>query len=289
MAPSTSDCMRICALIVSATFCAMAASPAPPVETQLEQGYRHMYNLEFSQAHRSFAEWQGVHPDDPMAPASDAAAYLFSEFDRLHILQSEFFTHDQHFITDHKLTPDPVLKRKFQAALDVARKLAGRSPSNPNSMFALLLASGLNSDYMALIEKRYAASFQEMKAARQDAERLLAANPNYCDAWVAVGVENYMLSIKAAPLRWLLRLAGGETDRAVGIQKLKLAAEKGHYLAPFARLLLGVASLRDKDVAGARRLLEGLAREYPNNPLYVQELARMRSAFPAVDAAGVPR
>ena len=31
----------------------------------------------------------------------------FSEFDRLHILQSEFFTHDQHFITDHKLAPDP--------------------------------------------------------------------------------------------------------------------------------------------------------------------------------------
>jgi len=253
-------------------------------ETPLEQGYRHMYNLEFEQAHRSFAEWHVQHPDDPLAPASDAAAYLFTEFDRLHILQSEFFTHDQHFITDHKLSPDPALKKKFEAALADARTLAGRAPSQPDSMFANVLASGLHSDYLALIEKRYAASFTEMKQARMDAERLLAAHPDRCDAWVAVGVENYMLSIKAAPMRWLLRMAGGQTDRTVGIQKLKTAAEKGHLLAPFARLLLAVASLRDKDIPRARDILENLAREYPHNPLYTQELARMQST-----GAGVAR
>ncbi|HKE20788.1 MAG TPA: hypothetical protein VKB88_00270 [Bryobacteraceae bacterium] len=264
--------------------CAAAGAAVSASETALEQGYRHMYNLEFDEAHHSFAEWQSLHPDDAMAPASDAAAYLFSEFDRLHILQSEFFTHDQHFITDHKLTPDPALKRKFEAALARAKDLAGRAPSNPDSMFASLLATGLHSDYLALIEKRYAASFQEMKQARTDAEKLLAAHPDRCDAWVAVGVENYMLSVKPAPVRWLLRLAGGETDRALGIQKLKLAAERGHLLAPFARLLLAVADLRDKDMQHARDILESLAREYPRNPLYTQELARMQPA-----GTGVPR
>jgi len=273
-------------ITISLLFAAAAASAAPPVakETSIEQGYRHMYNLEFDQAHRSFNEWRNQHPEDPLAPASDAAAYLFSEFDRLHILQSEFFTHDQHFITDHKLTPDPALKRKFEAELAQAKTLAAKTPSDPDSRFAALLASGLHSDYLALIEKRYGASFQEMKQARTAAEQLLAAYPDRCDAWVAVGVENYMLSIKAAPMRWLLRLAGGETDRALGIQKLKLAAQKGHFLAPFARLLLAVAALRDKDVNHARDILENLAREYPRNPLYTQELARMQSL-----AAGVPR
>jgi len=263
---------------------AAVAAPAWCTETQLEQGYRHMYNLEFVEAHRSFAEWHSLHPDDPMAPTSDAAAYLFAEFDRLHILQSEFFTHDQHFITDHKLTPDPALKVKFEAALAEARKLAGLAPSNPNSLFAKLLAAGLHSDYLALIEKRYAASFQEMKQARQQAEQLLAAYPDRCDAWVAVGVENYMLSVKPAPIRWMLRLAGGETDRRVGIQKLKLAAQKGHLLAPFARLLLAVAALRDNKVGQAHDILENLAQEYPRNPLYTQELARMQP----IDV-GVPR
>jgi len=53
-----------------------------------------------------------------------------------------------------------------------------------------------------------------MKASRQEAERLLAKDPGYCDAWVAIGVENYMLSVKPFILRLLLRAAGGEADRA---------------------------------------------------------------------------
>lgn len=262
----------------------VAAVPGRASATLLDEGYRQMYNLQFAEAHRTFHEWQRLHPDDPMGPVSDAAAYLFSEFDRLHILQSEFFVHDQHFITDHKLAPDPVTKQKFEGALETARGLAAAAPAGKNALFASILANGLHSDYLALIEKRYVASFKEMKAGRMMAEGLLASDPQCYDAWIAVGVENYMLSVKPAPVRWLLRLAGGETDRALGIEKLKLTAEKGHYLAPFARLLLAVAALRDKDTARARDILVGLTREYPKNPLYALELARLNALLGASPA-----
>jgi tetratricopeptide (TPR) repeat protein len=250
-----------------------AAAPAP--EPLLDRGYSQMYNLQFPEAHNTFREWQRLHPDDPMGPASEAAAYLFSEFDRLHILESEFFTQDQHFITDNKLAPDPALKQNFQKALKTSRDLAARAPNDKNAQFAAILCSGLESDYSALIEKRYRVSFQQMKAGRAMAERLLAQDPTFYDAWLAVGVENYMLSVKPAPVRFLLRLGGGETDRDVGIEKLRLTAEKGRYLAPFAKLLLAVAALRDKDTARAKELLAGLTRDYPHNPLYRQELARI--------------
>ena len=255
----------------------VATVPSRAATTLLDEGYRQMYNLQFAEAHQTFHEFQRLHPDDPMGPVSDAAAYLFSEFDRLHILQSEFFVHDQHFITDHKLAPDPAVKRKFEAALETTRGLASAAPAGRNALFASILANGLHSDYLALIEKRYVASFKEMKAGRIMAERLLASDPQCYDAWIAVGVENYMLSVKPAPVRWLLRMAGGETDRALGLEKLKLTAEKGHYLAPFARLLLAVAALRDKDTARARDILVGLTREYPRNPLYPLELARLNA------------
>jgi hypothetical protein len=261
------------AVLLIPAFCAVL-SAGPP---SLEQGYRDMYELDFAQAHAVFQAWESLHPEDPMGPASDAAAYLFSEFDRLHILQSEFFVHDQHFITDRRLSPDPATGRAFQSALDRASQLAARSPADPNSMFTMLLVHGLRSDYTGLIEKRYGASFREMKAGRQMAERLLSSHPEYYDAWVAVGVENYMLSIKALPLRWLLQLAGGQTDRALGLERLRLAAEKGRYLAPLARLLLGVAFLRDREIAKAREVLVGLAREFPHNHLYAEELARLNA------------
>jgi hypothetical protein len=86
-----------------------------------------------------------------------------------------------------------------------------------------------------------------------------------------------MLSVKPAPVRFLLRLGGGKTDRAVGLEKLRITAERGHYLAPFARMLLAVAAMRDGDHAGAQKLLAGLTAQFPSNPLYAQELARLQS------------
>jgi tetratricopeptide (TPR) repeat protein len=263
-------------LLFIPVLCAAAAlGHAQP--TLLDTGYAQMYNLQFAEAHQSFQQWERQHPQDPLGFVSDAAAYLFSEFDRLHILQSEFFTHDDHFITDHKLAPDLAVKAKFDAALSAARQLAARAPNDKNAMFASVLAGGLQSDYTALIDKRYVAAWKDMKASRQEAERLLARDPDCYDAWVAIGVENYMLSIKPLVLRLLLRAAGGEADRKVGIEKLRLTAAKGRYLAPFARLLLGVAALREGDVTQARETLAALTKEYPRNPLFPQELQRLNA------------
>ena len=151
-------------LLLSASVTAGAST-----SSLLEQGYRQMYNLQFAEAHHTFAEWKRTNPADPMGPVSDAAAYLFSEFDRLHILQSEFFTHDQHFITDHKLTPDASVKQQFQKALQDARDLAAITPQRQKcAVCARFWRVGCESDYLALIEKRYAASFQKMKASRAE-------------------------------------------------------------------------------------------------------------------------
>lgn len=61
-----------------------------------------------------------------------------------------------------------------------------------------------------------------------------------------------------------------------GIVNLTLTADKGHYLAPYARLLLAVAALRDKDRTTARNLLASLSRQFPQNSLYEKELARIQ-------------
>jgi hypothetical protein len=71
-------------------------------------------------------------------------------------------------------------------------------------------------------------------------------------------------------------MGGAQTDKQEGIQKLRLTAEKGHYLAPFARLLLAVAALRDKDQHTAHDLLAGLSLQFPQNDLYRKELARLQ-------------
>jgi len=259
-------------------------------EPLLESGYRQMYNLDFDAAHSTFAQHIAQHPDDPMGPISDAAAYLFSEFDRLHILQTEFFLHDQNFSGDRKPTPDRAVTSLFEQRLNgglaLAHKRLAADPREANALFANVLVHGLRSDYEGLIEHRYLNTLESTKEGRHLAEQLLAIDPDYADAWLAIGVENYLLSLKPAPVRWMLQLAGNATDREYGLEKLRITAEKGAYLRPFAQLLLAVAALREKRRDEARSLLRPLAAEFPRNRLYADELSRLEPRIePAANSA----
>ena len=122
------------------------AQPDGP-RTLLDEGYRQMYNLQFTEAHKTFEQWQTTHPGDPMGPVSDAAAYLYSEFDRLKIFKSEFFATNEGFFSIKRLSPDPGIKQKFEAALAkaavLAKKILDRSPRDPNARFAEVLRTGL--------------------------------------------------------------------------------------------------------------------------------------------------
>ncbi len=258
---------------------AAPSATATDAPATLETGYRQMYNLDFEGAHAIFQSWEASHPDDALGPVSNAAAYLFAEFDRLHILESELFTDNGRFAKRVKPVPDPQVRGAFDRELAKADEIAGRilsgSPQDGNALFARVMANGLRGDYAAMIEKRNLAGLSYMKAGRQLAQKLLALDPSYYDAYLAVCVENYLLGVNSAPLRWFLRIGGAETNKEDGIANLRITAEKGRYLAPYARLLLAVAALRDRDRETARRLLSGLAEEFPQNQLYQKELARL--------------
>jgi hypothetical protein len=265
---------------------AAAADPPPPMgnaaqpSTEIEAGFRQMYNLDFEQAHRTFNNWQQLHPMDPLGPASNAAAYLYAEFDRLNILHSELFVQDGLFKKRNKAVADPSARQAFDEQVAKAQQLAdnilNQFPQQTDAMFARILALGLRADYLSLIERRDLDALKVVKDSRATAEKLLTIDPSYYDAYLAVGVENYLLSIKPAPVRWLLRMNGAETDRDRGIQDLRLTADKGHYLSPYARLLLAVAALRNNERSKAIELLSELSREFPRNRLYAQELAHLK-------------
>ena len=245
----------------------------------LDQGFQLLYNLEFGRAHRVFLGWEQQHPGDPLGPACDAAGFLFSEFNRLGILESQFLENDKAFDARKKFDPDPKVRDQFNGTLDEAeaeaRARLTKDPKDPNALFAMTLSSGLRADYAALIEKRNLASLHFTKEADTWAEQLLAVDPNCYDAHVATGFSKYIIGSMSAPVRWLVRLGGVSGDKQAGIVELKLTAEHGQYLAPFARILLSIAYVRDKDKVRARKILAALRDQFPGNPLFPLEIARL--------------
>jgi hypothetical protein len=255
-----------------------AVDPVP--EKDLYAGWLKMYDLKFDDAHRNFAAWKQSHPDDPLGPASNAAAYLFSELARLGALESELFVDDSRFKERAKLRPDSMKKMLFGQEIARAEQLADaalrRSGTDSNALFVKSMASGLRADNAGLIEKQSLAALSYTKEGRVWAERLMQSNPQAADAYLGPGIENYLLSLKPAPLRVLLRMTGSNVDRERGLEEIRRTAAHGHYLEPFAKLLLAVAALRDHNPVRARELLAELHLRFPDNELYTRELNRIR-------------
>ena len=266
------------ALCLALITTAVAADlPATPVS--LDQGFRLLYNLDFDQAHQVFLSWQRQHPQDPLGPTAEAAGLLFSEFHRLGVLESQFYTNDKTFLNRDKVDPDPAVRDLFNAALTRSQTIAtnrlSASPKDRDALFSMTLSSGLQADYAALIEKRNLPSLRFTRDANDWADKLLAVDPDCYDAHVATGFSKYIIGSMSAPVRWIMRLGGVAGDKKAGIAELQLTADHGHYLGPFARILLAIAYVRDKDNTHAREILAALRDEFPKNPLFAHEIARL--------------
>jgi hypothetical protein len=255
---------------------AFAASPTPPAD-ELYVGWLKMYDLRFDEARQNIARWQKAHPGDALGPVSQAGGYLYAEFARMGVLESELFVDDHRFTHRKRLQPDSEVKRLFFQQADAADQLADgklqNSPNDHDALFAKSLTLGLRADYASLVEKQNFDALSFTKQSRIFAERLLQMDAQAYDAYLAPGVENYLLSLKALPIRFVLHLAGANVDREKGIAQLKMTAEHGHYLEPFAKVLLAVAALRDKDRVRAQTILQELHNRFPDNTLYTHELS----------------
>src|SRR5467141_3378101 len=198
---------------------AMLANCQPGLEaaSHLDAGFDSLYDLNFNAAQAQFSDWKARYPNDPLGPAAAASAYLFQEFDRLGVLQSELFRDNQAFQQRKKLTPDPRLKALFDSELTLSEMLAAKQltidPASVNALLAMTMTNGLRADYAALIERKDGASLSYTKKGRKLAEKLLMIDSRCYDAHLALGVENYLLGTKPAPVRWLLRAGGANTHR----------------------------------------------------------------------------
>ncbi len=256
------------------------ASGSPLTGNLLDEGYYALYNLDFATGHRLIQQWMAANPQDPLGPASDAAGYIFNEFDILGVLDIELFADDDRFTSRKRPDIDPALKKGFYDRADQADRLADealqRNPKDANAYYVKALTSGMRADWSSLIDRHEFGAYRYSELASKYAKQALALNPTLYDANLAVGIENYMLSLKAAPIRWFLGMTGAGTNKEEGVRLLKLTAERGHYLAPFAKLMLAVGELRDGRVQQGKAILMSLSQEFPQNTQYQRQIARLR-------------
>ena len=239
-----------------------------------------MYNVDFSAANRILDDYIRQQPADPMGHTFRASSDLFFELDRLKVLEGEFFADDKRIAGKRGMKPDPALHQALFASMDRARQAANqRLKTNPNdsdALFALAINSGMTMDYTALIEKRQISSLSMAKESQRLALQVLKVDPGYTDAYLTTGSTEYILGSLPFFVKWFVKIDEAQGDKLLAVRKLERVAEGGRYLGPFAKILLSLIHLREKRLPQSARLLDELTQEFPENPLFKRELARVR-------------
>jgi hypothetical protein len=262
-------------------------SPAFNTVPELAEGFHELYAQNFVGARAIFMNWESAHPDEPFGQIAIAASYLFEELYRQGVLTSDFFLDEKRFLHGIDGKPDPVRMKEFRDASERARTLARqrlqKSPKDPEGLFGMALAAGMESDAAAILERRQLEGLKRLKEANEYAKQLLAQQPDSDDAYVALGTANYIIGSLNPGYRMALWFGGIHGDKKLGMEQLERAVDNGRYLKPFAQILLALSARREKQNALAQKLLLDLTQEFPSNAVFAAEYAKaMGQPIPAI-------
>jgi len=259
-----------------------ADSPAFTTVPELRAGFDLLYEQKFTAARDAFSQWASAHPDEPFGETAIAASYLFEELYRQNVLTSEFFLDEKRFLRGIDGQPDAETMKQFRAAVARARQLSSsrqkKDPNDGEALFALTLTAGMESDASTILEKKHLDGLKHMKEANKYGKQLLAEYPDTNDAYVALGIANYVIGSLNGGERFALWFGGIHGDKKLGMEQVTKTTESGRYLQPFAKITLALAARREKQPTLATKLLLELKEQYPNSTLFAAEYAKAASA-----------
>jgi len=197
----------------------------------IDQAFSRLYNFDFPGAHTALNRYIETNPEDPIGYAVRSSAYLFSELDRLSILESQFFSDDKRIAEKKKLKPDPLVRAQLLKAIDDAQSRAQSrletSPNDEEALFAMCITTGVQTDYTALIEKKQISSLSLVKKGAAYAQRLLKVNPKFYDAYLTTGMTEYVIGSLPFFVRWFIKVENINGNKEQGIRQWRLLRGRG--------------------------------------------------------------
>ena len=258
---------------------AIPAAVSAESEAKLRAAFDHVYNLEFAPAREQFEQVAHAEPSSATVRAFWASALLYEILAYQGSLQTQLFVTSNEFLKHQRLPPDPHLDQRFHAVvregLELARRRLKADPQDVDGLFAAGLLNGALANYAAGVKAKYLEGLRLGERSYNYHKRLRALHPELHDTGVVLGVHDYILGSLPRVHRVFLFFAGVRGSRPRGLGYFEETAEKGEFLATYARILLAVASIREGQLDRAQGVVETLRVRYPRNPIYALELAKL--------------
>jgi len=245
----------------------------------VRDGYNHFYILDYDGAIARFDEVIKAHPQEPIAYAYELQAMIFRELYHQDLLDTTYYAHDNFLTNQRKVDIPPVNRQRIEYLTNQTINLADQrlraNPQDKNALFARGFVKGLHAAFITLAEHSWFAAARQGLAARNDSEAVLKIDPEYADADMAVGIQQFAVASLPGFIRMIVGIAGVGGNKERGLRLLHISAEKGIITSVESRTTLSLFLRHDARYAEALAMQHGLAVQFPHDYLFRLEEANL--------------
>ena len=238
-----------------------------------------IYRMDYQRAEALSRRLVQESPDDPAGYVFLARTFWALELNRHHALSMDRFAAPDFFQDSkdyrYRIGVDPGAEKAFDQATEQAiLKAKALLKTDPDfGRFLLGLAYQNQTTFDASLKGSWWSAFRTGQKAVSLHRQVHAAQPDFADPLLAMGVYDYVAASVPWTVRWLGLLIGiGFGSKERGKQQLEAAASRAVLVPEDADILLSLIYTREQDYQRAYQKITALGERFPQN--YLLQLDR---------------
>jgi tetratricopeptide (TPR) repeat protein len=251
----------------------------PRFVERAQAGFAEIFNMDYEKARQGFAALAKEYPQHPAPPLYMASIYWLDEMLRRQDLSLTRFIVPTYFSgkTDFVMSSKDraAFFNNLQKCQELAKVILQKNRRDMDARYFLATAFGLRSSFAITIDHSLREAFSNGNKAYSLSRQLIEENPNYYDAYLTVGIYEYIVGSIPWYLKWMVFVIGIRGNKQDGMEHLTLASEKGQYIRNEAQLVSMVLNVREHRYAEAMEIARSLNSRYPRSFLFPLNVAQI--------------
>ena len=247
----------------------------PPVRQSLEL----FYNLNFDAALKIQEQVARQNPNNPMASNYLLTTLIFRELYNQDLLDTTYYAHNSFLTVKREVNVSQAARSRIEDLTSKVQHLTdaelATNPNDANALFARGYAKGMHAVFITLVDHAFTAAARQGYSARNDSEAALKIDPQYADAWMAIGIQRFAVASLPKWLRFMVGIMGVGGNKQEGLADLRKSAENGTVTPIESRTVLSLFLRHDGQYPAALEVQRGLQKEYPHNYIFCLEVANL--------------
>ncbi len=270
--------MLVCNLGVARAQSAPHTDPLN-LDPTVRQGFERFYNIDYEGALRVFQGVAQAHPQEPMAWNYLLLTTLFRELYHQDLLDTTYYAHDSFLSTKREVDVSKQARDGIEGltsrVIELCDARLRANPNDRNALFARSYARGMHASFITLVDHSFAAAARQGYQARNDSEAVLKLDPQYADAEMAPGIQQFAVASLPRVVRMMVGIMGVGGSKEKGLLMLRESATHGVVTSVESRTILSLFLRHDGRYPEALAVQQALAAQFPHDYLFRLEVANL--------------